>query len=494
MLLSIGINPMPLNAKFGTPVVKKKAVRRRPKAGCQPRTCARRIVMEADDLCRQETLIVGNKTAEKSIIFQRFMRVKGKPANPRRRRTLCGRSIDLRLQVEEALCKLKDLGFESRSLGIEMWLDESTVGRFPMVMVCWKFLFDDAFAQLPETTLAELRKTHICTLVPGSEQREDLALVFNDVFCPQIRDLERSRIGETQVLLKLFLCDNKAIQTIMGLNNGNYSCCCCYISRCNLHCALSGVKSPLRTLRTVRRGAAADDVLAMGDGAIPLLYDEQGLCAPHVTVGVDTLRVIENVGTALLLNVFSTVHNGRSSLKNLLKSFLPHLGVEWNLTNTTCANIRDFFMLYEHILVKNTVCTEGSDDSVAAILEAVQYFRDVICLLYSPPVSRSALIVLHLHARVMMFSHAVKKAFPPSTDVHALYGLPFHQLVAHLPALSRQFFLVDLSTETFESQWRAVREHEQNYSSHRGDVVKKFLLHVYFQEQLLSKFGASQSG
>lgn len=172
---------------------------------------ARRIAKEAAEFCRHESVIIGDRTKEHTIVMQRFMRTPNGQVQEKRKRTLCGRSINLRQQVEQSLSKLKSLGFHRENLGIEMWLDGSSVCRYPMVMVCWKFLFDKSFFDVPEAVLCELRKTQICTLVPGTEDYKELTIVFRDHLCPQIRELEKSAIGDTTVQLKLFLCDNKAM-------------------------------------------------------------------------------------------------------------------------------------------------------------------------------------------------------------------------------------------------------------------------------------------
>jgi len=433
--------------KFREKCVKSK-VRRRLKPGCE-RIRSSRMISESvvPSLSkRQQSLIIGKKTQERIIISRRKIKnKKGAQKTYITRRTLCGRSINLRLQVEQSITKLKSLGFNGNKLDIEMWLDGSELAKMPTVMVCWKFMFDESLLNISDEILHELRRPHICCLVPGHENREDLSLVFKDILCPQIRDLEESNVNDVEVLLKLFLCDNKATQTIMGLNNGLFPCCCCYTSRSKFHSYVCGHKSPLRNLNKIYdRVNSSEEILKFGDCLIPLLFDEKGLCAKLVSIGVDTLHIIENVGTRLLCFALGTV-TCKKTVSELLAATIPSMKVTWDgeiavVSNTTCSNIRDLFMMFEHIFVPNSVWRGIQEEKYKAILQAMSAFRDVICLLYANPIERKSILVFRLFVSVFIFSTSLQVAFPPSKTTSSLYSLPQWLLHTHFKNLLREKF------------------------------------------------------
>ena len=120
-------------------------------------------------------------------------------------------------------------------------------------------------------------------------------------------------------------------------------------------------------------------------------------------------------------------------------------------------------------------------------------FREIITLLYSPQSLRSAALTCSLYTKSFLLHSLLSDAFPPE-DYPSLYSLPLHQLITHLPELSRRFFCVDLTTETFEAIWRPIRAIEARKSNHRGDIVGSWLLNLYFQGVRAERFGHTTPG
>lgn len=121
LLRSFGFDVDAMDVRFRVPVEKRgdPLTRRRPLPGHNPPAPARRLSKQATDaLSRtvQETLIIGEKTRYQVVVAQDYRGVR--PAD-RPRRTVCGRTINLRHQVQASLDKLAQLGFKQREMSIE---------------------------------------------------------------------------------------------------------------------------------------------------------------------------------------------------------------------------------------------------------------------------------------------------------------------------------------------------------------------------------------
>jgi len=164
------------------------------------------------------------------------------------------------------------------------------------------------------------------------------------------------------------------------------------------------------------------------------------------------------------------------------------MSVSWtagqaSLANTSCAHIRNAFMIYRSIFNRDVVWTESvPSEQVDDMLDLLRDFRDIICLLYSDMYTRSPSLVVSLHVRTWMFQRRCLRVLPTAP---ALYSLPFHQLCCHLPSLSRDYFLVDLTTESFEALWKNLRGVE-NGSNHRGDMPWRCLWPCITNKSLLT--------
>ena len=134
-----------------------------------------------------------------------------------------------------------------------------------------------------------------------------LAVLFRDYFCPSIRELEKEPILGVEVRLSMILCDNKATQLIMGINNRLLPCCLCYCPRSKFWSYTHAYLSPVRNCSTVHQHVQEKGLLGHGDVRCPLLNDQHGLCSKcPVAIGVDTLHIIENVGRDILEEILST--------------------------------------------------------------------------------------------------------------------------------------------------------------------------------------------
>lgn len=144
-------------------------------------------------------------------------------------------------------------------------------------------------------------------------------------------------------------------------------------------------------------------------------------------------------------------------------------------------------MIYRSIFNRDVVWTESvPSEQVDDMLDLLRDFRDIICLLYSDMYTRSPSLVVSLHVRTWMFQRRCLRVLPTAP---ALYSLPFHQLCCHLPSLSRDYFLVDLTTESFEALWKNLRGVE-NGSNHRGDMPRRCLLAMYYKQVIADRIGS----
>jgi len=421
---------------------------------------------------------------------------------------LHGRIKNIRQQLSLVVSELKGkYNFSLPVAELCFWLDGSGLAKTPIVMGCWKLLLHKPTLDLLDNDdnkteiLQILRKTHVFLIVPASEKKEFLLPIFQDSIQPIIKDLEGSNIDlcgfSIKASVKLFLADNKATQVIFGLNNGNFPCCCCYSSRKHFHSYIKGMRSQRRTHSSIFEKASNlgidDSLLPAGDMYAPLFYDELGVCcAKDMIIGVDTLHIIENVGTAVITSVLSTVDvDSRNSMIQVIEC-ASTMSVVWSgdspvISNNTCANIRDTFMMINSM---DYTIFWRDEEKGRKMKEILDIFRQIIVILYSSPYSRCDNLVYALYFKTWHFSVLLSEAFPPEV-YSSLYSLPYHQLISHLPQLSRNFFLADLTTESYESLWKQLRIDEKYHSTHRGDISGNMFLRIHFREQMKAQFGNS---
>jgi hypothetical protein len=85
--------------------------------------------------------------------------------------------------------------------------------------------------------------------------------------------------------------------------------------------------------------------------------------------------------------------------------------------------------------------------------------------MYSTPDQPRHLVTIALHCHCLDFYTKITTLWPPSEQNKRLYALHFHQLISHVPRLSREFYMIDLTTESFEGMWRPIKSYTRLKSS-----------------------------
>ena len=476
--------------------------------------CSNKIVtvhnkkLQEDDIFRLG--IIGTRTEEKLIVTMRFKRnYDGSYTKERCERQLVGRVIEIKYQVQKTLEELKELDFSLPNYSISMWLDSSPLSKIPMLMGCWKIVLTDGIlnklmsirdAEKSKKIIDLLCNPKVFLLIPVPEKREFLQSIFSLYICKMIRNLEEDtiKVGEmsVEVNLTLFIADNKALQLVVGLNNGSYPCGVCYTPRKSFCNYVNGCRAVPRTISTTasRRANADSNSIDLGDVFMPFFYDDIGCCVKNLTIGIDTLHIIENVGVALLEAIYSTVSDKELAENTVRLSSGVRLKYGQSgavLSNTTCSNVRDIFMTPNFFFVDDLWQNDNSD-FVTKMKEVAASFRDIIAIMYSPPQLFNSNLLVCFYVKVYLFSKQLQQCFPPNENP-SLYSLPYHQLVSHLPELCRKFYLPNLTTESFEALWKNLRRREKYFSTHRDDVTKNLFLFINYNQVLEAQFGSSSS-
>lgn len=170
-----------------------------------------------------------------------------------------------------------------------------------------------------------LKRPRTWKLLPVKESYGSLKEFFDTIIRSQIKELESSSIATStgvsfQARVRLFLADNKATQAVLGLNNGLYPCPLCYCPRRRFSEYAAGKLHPVRSIKTIfnRAMGNGEQDTPVGDISKPLFCEEDGSCC-DLSVGVDTLHLVENVGLSVLKHVFGTVGESESKLRTQLK-------------------------------------------------------------------------------------------------------------------------------------------------------------------------------
>ena len=441
-------------------------------------------------------LIIGSTTPRREVLVKRWVKTPSGYELREFSRSLFGRYISLRDAVTSLLESLRKVDLLPRDLArfnISTWADGSDIGSFPTVLGRWRTCLTENLLlgerEEWESQAQKILQVQSWLTLPMAESREELESVLMVLFNDQVAELEADPLlvsgfdGPITVFCALFIADNKMLHIICGVCGGLSPCPCCYAAKMNFHVYKESCNQVSRTLlRTVERLHTLEkDQLPLGDSYIPLLCRPDGsLASKSILVGLDGLHIVLNSGLATLEKTASRF-SGSELLEANFGLFARQLQFKWvngrpSFANATGSNLRLAYMAIDNIF--STQVCELSDVEAAKVLAPVRHFRNIILLLYSSIADRSTLLTCTLYVETFLYHKSVEREFPFSTHSTGLYGLPFHELVAHLPFLSRLFPMENLNTEAFEREFKDLRTTKRLQCNHKEDIIGQILLRL----------------
>jgi len=457
------------------------------------------------------TLMIGESFPVSAVVVKRMRRTTNGFKQIEISKNLVGRIQRIRPILKNIISDLvtrNHISHGCSELHLQTWLDGSTLSKLSTVLGIWRILYDQSLTgdKLDADSIRCIRKPRTWLTVPMHESRKDLQIIFDKLIRQEIMDIEKDPITianerNFKVVVRMFIADNKCMQLVIGIDNGKCPCSHCYTPRALFKDYYASVTAFKRSMDTIMERVinSKKDIVNFGDKNIPMfsdfleLSDDNGNISKEyfcvvksLIAGIDSLHDIQNVGKDLVevsFDEFASVHPKAL----VIERFKLHTNItvidnnnKISFADTTCANIRLMFIVVETMFFQM-----DTTPRLKKIMEVLKSFRNIICILYSNICVRSNCTVLLLYVHSFVFHQKCIKILGDKS----IFSLPFHQMVIHLPMLSRIFYLSDLSSEAFEALWKDLRFFETYFSCHYGDIVKGWLVRLYYCEKMESICG-----